>query len=407
MNLLAKPGSKRSILMTAPSAARDDATLSLLAFLRWARREVTTPPRTVLLSGGALQPEFKAEGARVIDDPPSAFRAIERTMRRMRHPKVAKAALLGLHASVFRQPPQPRCIYASTIHGAGPALRFLPQGARLVVHAYETSDILDELINEAMMQRLRNGVSAWVAASDAVVEGLEARGIPMARITRCGPFIDQPAADPPAVRRALRSLNLEMGEVVVGGIGGSNWQDAPDIFIRLAALTKRRWPDLKVRFVWVGAPEDGPTRWILDHDIRNAGLDGVVTLTGDPAETQTWLSTFDVLALTSRVDPPPPAGLQAGALGVPIVAFYSRLTPEAAEIEESVGVQTVPYLDVEAMASRVADLVRDADARQTIGSRARRNILASRLTENNASALWDLLQRTAHGRVTDFEEVDR
>jgi glycosyltransferase involved in cell wall biosynthesis len=409
MNLLAPVGSRRSILLVAPSAERTDATLCLLAFLRWTRQSVARPPRTVLLSGGIMQPEFKAAGARVIDDPPSPLRTAERALRRRGQPKLAKAARLALHASVFRQPRRPRCIYASTVHGAGPALRNLGPGSRLVVHAFETGDVLDQMINEAMMARLRRGVSLWLAASEGVALGLEERGVDPERILLIAPFIDQPTANHERVAAARQSLGLGPDDIVVGGVGRSDWRDAPDIFLRLAAMTKRRWPELKVRFVWVGAPDDGPTRWILDHDIRQAGLDDYVTLTGDLSETETWLSTFDILALTSRVDPPPPAGLQAGALGVPMVAFDVRTHGSQAAspllAESSNGSQLVPYLDVEAMASAVAHLLRDAEARRALGARFRDTVLQSHLTESRAQALWSALERTARGLPPDRTEI--
>ena len=115
----------------------------------------------------------------------------------------------------------------------------------------------------------------------------------------------------------LVRLGVQPGEVIVGGIGHSDWRDAPDLFLRVAAMMRRRYPELPLRFVWVGAPDDGPTRWILEHDIRHAGLSDSVILIGNLTDGEAWLSTFDILCLTSRVDPPPPTGLQAGALGSP------------------------------------------------------------------------------------------
>jgi glycosyltransferase involved in cell wall biosynthesis len=257
--------------------------------------------------------------------------------------------------------------------------------------------MLDELVNPAMMQRLRAGVDSWVASSDAVASGLEERGIGAHQIVRCDPFIERPHVDARRVDAATRSLFLRPGQVVIGGIGGSNWQDAPDVFIRVAALMRRRWPELDARFVWVGAPDDGPTRWILDHDIRNAGLEGVVTLVGDLGDVETWLSTFDVLALTSRIGTLSSVAMQAGALAVPTVAFGLRAPLH--DTDAQIGTRTVPYLDVEAMATSLHELAGDADLRATIGSDARRHVLEHGLVEQNADDLWELLQRSVRGRT--------
>ena len=47
MNLFAPVGHRRAILLTAPSAVRDDSTTSLLSFIKWARETVPAPPRVV------------------------------------------------------------------------------------------------------------------------------------------------------------------------------------------------------------------------------------------------------------------------------------------------------------------------------------------------------------------------
>lgn len=398
-DLQARPGTRRSILLTGPHAGRDDGATSLYSFVKWTHRSVKNPPRVVLLSGGENQYEFAQLGVKVIDHPtPSPLRSAERSLRRLGYPRLAKMVLRLLHAWIFLQPTQPRCVYASTVHGAGPALRHLPPGAQLVVHAYETGDLLDQFVDHEMMQRLAGGVSMWVAASEAIADDLAERGVDPDRITRCNPFIDPPSADAMKVHQALGSLGLGPDEVVVGGIGHSDWRDAPDLFLRVASMFRRRHPELPVRFVWVGAPEDGPTRWILDHDIRHAGLTDTVTLVGKLEDSDIWLSTFDVLCLTARVDPPPPTALQAGALGVPMVGFgQSGLLELAEEPGGADGVRCVPYLDIEAMCGALVELVVDDEVRKSAGAEFRQLVLASHMTEEGAKELWALLERTANG----------
>lgn len=408
-DIQAKPGTRRSILLTGPHAGRDDGAQSLYSFVKWTHRSVKNPPRVVLLSGGENQYEFAQLGVKVIDHPtPSPLRSAERSLRRLGYPRLAKVVLRTLHAWIFLQPTQPRCVYASTVHGAGPALRHLPRGAQLVVHAYETGDLLDQFIDEEMMTRLVGGVSMWVAASEAIADDLAERGVDPDRITRCNPFIDPPSADALKVQAAFGSLGLGPDEVVIGGIGHSDWKDAPDLFLRVASMFRRRYPELPVRFVWVGAPEDGPTRWILEHDIRHAELTDTVTLVGKLEDSEIWLSTFDVLCLTSRVDPPPPTALQAGALGVPIVGFgQSGLLELADEPGGSAGVRCVPYLDIEAMCGALVELAVDDEVRKSAGAEFRSLVLASHMTEEGAKSLWALLERTANGGTPPLPRVRR
>ncbi len=63
----------------------------------------------------------------------------------------------------------------------------------------------------------------------------------------------------------------------------------------------------------------------------------------------------------------------------------------------------MPYLDVEAMATELHELVGDAALRATIGEQAQRHVLDHGLVEQKAGALWELLERSAQGRVANLE----
>jgi glycosyltransferase involved in cell wall biosynthesis len=186
-------------------------------------------------------------------------------------------------------------------------------------------------------------------------------------------------------------LKVDFG--AIGGIGRSDWRDGPDLFLRAASIVSRRHPDLPVRFVWVGAPDDGPSRWILDHDVRCAGLADKVTFMGTQAEAEEWIGAFDVLCLTTRMDPPPPAALQAGAMAVPVVGFaQGGLRQMALDAGGPPAVHSVDYLDVEGMAEAVAALVADPDLRAEGGERIQHSILGHRLTVDGAPEVWDVLR---------------
>jgi glycosyltransferase involved in cell wall biosynthesis len=84
------------------------------------------------------------------------------------------------------------------------------------------------------------------------------------------------------------------------------------------------------------------------------------------------MNLFDVFTLTSREDPYPAVVLEAAALGKPIVCFQqSGGAPEF--VEGDCGF-VVPYLDVEAMAGRIAELLDDDDLRTRLGEAARRKV---------------------------------
>lgn len=395
------------ILLVGPDALPTGATLLLLALVRWTRRALPVPPRAVLLAPGPLQPAFRAAGARVLGVPRTPALFAEQVARRLGQPRVATAVRRARHAPVYRRPPQPRVVFATTVQAAGPSLRFLSRGTRLVTYAVEPGDVLDELVNPAMMGRLAAKTFLWLAASDDVAAGLVARGVPDDRVVVVSPFLDFVAPDPHAVREARARCGVDEGRVIVGGVGRSDWRDGPDAFLRMASVLRRRHPDLPVHFLWVGAPDDGPTRWILDHDVRHARLSDVTSFAGQVGEYDRWVGAFDVLAVTSRIDPAPPASLVAGAAGVATVAFSTQpdsrsgapvgagegSAPAIARPQlDELGVEVVPYLDVEAMAERIAELVADAAERAASGRRRRAIARAMGSVDERAATLWELLE---------------
>ncbi|MCC5953092.1 MAG: glycosyltransferase [Acidimicrobiia bacterium] len=398
-NAIGQSAAPAQVLLVGPSAVRSSASYCLLALLRWANREVSTPPRAVVLASGPLQEQFRHAGARVLGEPFSAVHQVERVVGRLASLRAAGRIRRERQRAALLRPPRPSCVYASTVHAAGPVVRFLGGKVPIVVHAYETAAVLDELVASETMAKLVAATSRWVAASTQIEAALVERGVPAERIVRCAPFIDEPVSEPGAVARARASLGLRPGEVVVGGVGRSTWEDAPEVFLRVASVVRRRAPELAVRFVWVGAPADGPSRWILDHDVRRGGLGDVVTFVDGVDDVAPWLSVFDLLCLTSRLDPPPPAVIEAGALATPALAFQQGdLAELATEVADHRALRPITYLDVDAMAQAVIEAAGDREGRVIGGQRFRDIVQAGRLSTTAAPPLWNVLADAAGHR---------
>lgn len=387
--------SSRDVLVVTPSAVRTTANRCTLALLGWCRTEIDQPPRVIALAGGELKQEMRDSGVKVIEVPRSVLRSIERLLLKAGQPRAARGVRKILHRYLFSRPPRPDVILAISVQGAGPVLRHVHPDTRLVTYCYESGALLDQIIDAEMMARLVKGTSTWIAASDDIARDLADRGVSPGDITTIRPFIDGPTPDRAAAAARRATLGLRPDEVVVGGVGRSDWRDGPDLFLRAASIINRRHPDLPVRFVWVGAPAEGPSRWILDHDVRCAGLTDKFTFTGSPDEGDAWVEVFDVLCLTSRIDPPPPTALVAGALAVPLVGFaQAGVLQMADEAGGAPAVHAVGYLDVEAMAEAVATLVADPTMRRTGGEAFQDSVMGGRLTADGAPEVWDVV-RTA------------
>jgi glycosyltransferase involved in cell wall biosynthesis len=86
-----------------------------------------------------------------------------------------------------------------------------------------------------------------------------------------------------------------------------------------------------------------------------------------------YIAAFDVFALVSREDAFPLAIMEAAAVGVPTVCFDGAAGGGCEFVEADAG-RVVPYLDLDAMAERVLEFLRDDELRSRLGQRARRKV---------------------------------
>lgn len=164
-----------------------------------------------------------------------------------------------------------------------------------------------------------------------------------------------------------RRLDLAPEQALVLTVGYGDLRKGPDLFAVVARQVLGQAGCGETAFVWAG-------RWALEleswvrHDLRCAGLDDRVRLVGFQEDDALFFAAADLFLLTSREDPFPNVMLSALEAGLPVVAFAGSGGAEEA-LAEDIG-RLVPYLDTSAMASAVADLLRDPEARRALGERA-------------------------------------
>lgn len=389
------------VLVVVPNAARADSTVCAASFLRWAASAVPRPLRAYALSGGELRGELRSMGVKVVESPRQPLRTVEHLLLRLHRDREARAVRDALHRHLFAHPPADVLVAVGLV-AALRAERAVAADTRLLTYCFDDGPAFDRLTDPASRARLLRRSDGWVAAHDGIARDLIERGVAEDDVVTVPPFVDDPTARPTTSATSTtlrRSLGLGPSDVLVGGFGPSDWTAGPDVFIRMASIVRRTRPDLPVRFVWVGAPEEGPSRWILEHDVTNAGLDGVLTLTGSLAEGAAWVGALDVLAATGRRDALAPPLLQAAVAGVPIVGFEGGATRLLAdEAGGPPGVTLVPPLDVAALADAVAHLAADPDRRAAGGSKVRAGAAERRLAARGAPRIWAAVAAVVDGR---------
>ena len=189
------------------------------------------------------------------------------------------------------------------------------------------------------------------------------------------------------------SHGLPAHALIVGGCGNAEWRKGNDLFVTLARqVIGRELNDTTapVHFVWVGVPA-GSLRDDLLLDIRKAGLDGRVHLIPPTPEVLRYMSRFDVFVLCSREDPYPLVVFEAGLCQVPVVCFDGA--GGAPELVETDGGFVVPYLDLDAMSSRVLDLLQQPELRQRMGQRLGEKILQRHPAQQSVETLVTLFHQ--------------
>jgi glycosyltransferase involved in cell wall biosynthesis len=199
------------------------------------------------------------------------------------------------------------------------------------------------------------------------------------------------------------SFRAEIGigpdEFVVGSVGTpGRTAKGLDIFLRVAALLKRRSPG--IRFVLVGDLALGRgTAFFSDR--AALGLENDVLVTGFRHDVANALAAFDVYALTSRSEGFSIALVEAMASGLPVVATRCG-GPEQIVRDGETGIM-VANESVEEIAAAIERLRRSATDCRRLGSAARADV-AHRFSLEAQIRAYDRVYEEALGRNTRATE---
>ncbi len=378
------------LLAVTHEASRTGAPIVLLRFLEWLRSTHGAHVETLALRGGPLLDDFAAVGPVHLlpaYGTESFPRRIEQGMGRVGLGWAADPMRMRRLRYTARNLTGFDVLYCNSSTSAI-ALRVLPElPPHVIAHVHELTSAFNHWMDDEDRRWLLRHASAFVVAADCVGQNLiDNHGVRPELIHRCYEFIDLPRPQAASTERARRSLGLADGELVVGSMGTADWRKGTDLFLQMAALVRRRAPELKVRFVWVGRR---PEWEAIGHNADLAGLEleDIVTFTGEVADPASYLSLFDLFCLTSREDPYPLVCLEAGALGVPVISFDNGGMSELAEADgiEHPLLTRLPYLDVEGMTDAVIERLREPESRAAEGARLQDWVLDKHLSQRGAA----------------------
>jgi glycosyltransferase involved in cell wall biosynthesis len=152
--------------------------------------------------------------------------------------------------------------------------------------------------------------------------------------------------------------------VMLGTVGALRPEKAQSDLVRAVHQLAARGVD--VGAIIVG---DGPQRQEIEHEIQRLGVEQRVRLVGERQDVRPYLASMDIFVLLSvAVETFSNAVLEAMAMSCPVVAARVGGMDEMLQFGGGV---TYPPGDVKSLCDLLVPLVQNADARRTLGKRAR------------------------------------
>ena len=345
------------VVLIGHEASRTGAPLVLLEWGKWLR-DAGHRVEFLMLRGGALVDDYRGVApTRVLP-------------RALTHPKARTALHLWLRTRYASFD----LAWANTISVGGVAAG-LAAVVPVVTHVHELPYVVRTVVRPRDLASALDATSAWVAVSPGVQSMLEGLGVPAQSITVVS-----------GMTRLAGSPFSGSPRPSVGASGTMDWRKGADAFLQVA----QRLRGDALEFLWMGGNElDRGYQGAL-HDIERMGLENV-RLLGQVKDVVPFYSSIGVFLVTSREDPFPLVMLEAAASAVPIVAFCGG--GGAAEfVEASGGGIAVPYLDLDAMAAAVRELMGDVELRRRCAEMAREHVQAHHRPDQVFPRLAEVLE---------------
>ncbi len=368
------------ILFISHDAYRAGAQLLLLSLLEWIKENTDIDIRLILLSGGALLPEFeKISDVLVLHEADHVHTTDDRIARII-------GDFCGNSVDL---------IYGNSVV-AGKIYQYLESlHAPIITHAHELEKSIQRFAGPKVMRQVVKYTERYISASPAVTRNLVANhNIRREKIDTIYEFIQVDSSLSCSVdKEQLRAqLGLKPSPVICFGCGTTDWRKGPDIFIDSAYRLIRKGIR-NFHFYWLGRSCKNELH-ILQKRVQKLNLREFVTFLGEKEHPRSYFSAGDIFLLTSREDPFPLVCLEAAECGLPVICFEgSGGMPDF--VRNDIGF-TVAYEDVDAMTEKLAYLINNPSDRAALGQRAREKLLKNHTADIAVPQILKVVREVAN-----------
>lgn len=343
---------RERILMVGHDACFNGAQINLMHMARCLRRSLGMDVVIILLAGGELLSEYEKIGTVIV----------------LGHQPGWQETLRG-HLDYYAALGATKAICNTVV--TGEVVDFLKAANyRVCSLVHELPALISEYGLEQRCALLADQADNLVFASSVVRDAFcEAYQVPASKVLLAPQGIVFNAYQRQReIHRGLVRDELELPAdcKIVMGCGYADTRKGIDLFVQIAAKVSKALAPQAIAFVWVGELQE-QLRSYIKNDIKRLGLEPVFRVTGKVSDTAHYYIASELFALTSREDPFPSVVMEAFDAHLPVVAFDG-----GGGYVDIVGEQSgklAPYLDVQAFADAVIELLSDESKRQAIGDR--------------------------------------
>jgi len=251
--------------------------------------------------------------------------------------------------------------------------------APYITHVHELEKSIQKYTSRETRDQMMQFTSQFIADSKPVMENLiENHAVRKSQVIQVDEFIHT-ESDKKIDRNVQRMLlNIPIDKVIIWGCGTIYWRKGTDLFIETAKKLKDRGLT-NFHFYWIGEnhwnadSEEFGTWNDWEHYIQKNELNTYISFLGAKDNPKKYFSAGDIFFLPSREEPFGIVCLEAAEGGSPIICF-----DEAGGMPGFVGKDAgavVRFLDVDAAADAIENLIKNEKLRHELGLNARSKLL--------------------------------
>lgn len=370
----------KRLLFISHDASRTGAPMIVLFLLEWFKKKHDNVIiDTVLINGGSLETDFERLSHKVFN-----YKSIRKTNKKSFIKSVFNKLRIKTSKTSFYDKMNENkydVIYANSVVSvqlANEIKKYTPQ-SKLIVHIHELENVIKTRVPKFKLY-IKN-IDKFIVPSNVVKDNLVANyEVASNKIVKIHEFSKLKESEAELIKDDVFR---------VGACGTISLRKGFDIFIQVAKSVKKKHPDFKIEFIWIGS--NAELMELAKSDIKKLGLENTVHFIGEQTDLMKYFKMFDVFLLTSREDPFPLVCIDVAALSKPIICFNKDVG--TAEVLVNGGGHVVDYLNIDEMGEKIINYYNNPNDLINDGKIAK-ELFSMFTPENLCPIIFDEMKKT-------------